>query len=122
MLMAARAVMLVDVRNGRDPGGIRSIVSVARFDRYENDRMSNSGGGRRYRDQGYQQPYEENYEENYSRRGNNYQTGNGNRGRRGNGSYRGGTQSDAGTGGKKAIDSVFSLTLYSMIVRREELN
>jgi hypothetical protein len=107
MLMAARAAMPVDVRNGKDPSESQSLFSVACFDRYENDRMSNPGGGRRYREQGYQQSYDESYDENYSRRGNNYQTGNGNRGRRGNGSYRGGTQSDAGTGGKKTMDSVF---------------
>jgi len=69
--------------------------------------MSNSGSTRNYRDPGYQQQYPqqqqqrgENYNNQPSRRPNN--SGIGNRGRRGVGgnSYRGGTQSDAGTGGK----------------------
>lgn len=71
-----------------------------RQQRYEFDRMSNSGSTRNYRDTGYQQqqyPQQqqrgENYNHQQSRRPNN-----GNRGRRGGNSYRGGTQSDAGTG------------------------
>ena len=107
--MGTRAVTPADVRNGRDSKESRSVVSFAcLLNRYENDRMSNSGGGRRYRDQGYQQQYDENHDENYSRRANNYPAGNGTRGRRGNGSYRGGTQSDAGTGGKTPVFSLSS--------------
>ncbi|CAF1148430.1 unnamed protein product [Rotaria sp. Silwood1] len=77
-----------------------------RHQRYESDRMSNSGNTRNYRDTGYQQQYPQqrndsnNNTQQSSRRPNNYPTGTGNRGRRGLGphSYRGGTQSDAGTG------------------------
>lgn len=72
------------------------------MNRYESDRASNSGSGRYYRDQ---QDYgENNHENNGQRRSTNYPIRNGHRGRRGYGSagnsYRGGTQSDAGTGGK----------------------
>jgi hypothetical protein len=59
--------------------------------------MSNSGSTRNYRDTGYQQQVD-NYNNQQPRRSNN-----GTRGRRGIGgtnSYRGGTQSDVGTGGK----------------------
>ncbi|CAF3041917.1 unnamed protein product [Rotaria sp. Silwood2] len=72
-----------------------------RQQRYESDRMSNSGNTRNYRDTGYQQRNDSNNNtQQSSRRPNNYPTGSGNRGRRGPGphSYRGGTQSDAGTG------------------------
>lgn len=66
--------------------------------------MSNSGSVRNYRDSGYQQyPQQqqqrgENYNNQASRRANHF----GGRGRRGAGgnAYRGGTQSDAGTGGR----------------------
>jgi hypothetical protein len=76
--------------------------------------MSNSGSTRNYRDSGYQQQYPqqqqqrgENYNNQQSRRSNNF--GIGNRGRRGVGgnSYRGGTQSDAGTGGKLRLKKNF---------------
>jgi len=74
---------------------------------YEFDRMSNSGSARNYRDSGYQQQYPQqqrgdNYNNQQPRRPNNFAGGNSNRGRRGVGGnlYRGGTQSDAGTGGK----------------------
>ncbi|CAF3368877.1 unnamed protein product [Rotaria socialis] len=73
-----------------------------RQQRYESDRMSNSGNTRNYHDSNYQQPYPQQRNDNnqQSRRPNNYSTGNGNRGRQstGSNSYRGGTQSDAGTG------------------------
>ncbi|UJR15808.1 hypothetical protein I4U23_002738 [Adineta vaga] len=80
-----------------------------RQQRYEFDRMSNSGNSRNYRDAGYQQqsyPQQQqqqrgdNYNNQQSRRSTNFAGGNGNRGRRGAGGnlYRGGTQSDAGTG------------------------
>ena len=76
------------------------------FSSYESDRMSNSGSVRNYRDSGYQnypqqQQRGENYNNQPSRRSNHF-GGGGGRGRRGAGgnSYRGGTQSDAGTGGK----------------------
>ena len=70
--------------------------------------MSNSGTSRSYRDTGYQQqgyPQQQrgdNYNNQQARRSNNFAGPNGNRGRRGAGgnSYRGGTQSDVGTGGK----------------------
>ena len=64
--------------------------------------MSGSGSVRNYRDSGYQQQRGENYNNQQSRRPNDFASGYGNRGRRGAGgnSYRGGTQSDAGTGGK----------------------
>lgn len=72
------------------------------MNRYESDRASNSGSGRYYRDQ--QDFGENNHENNGTRRSTNYPIRNGHRGRRGYGSagnsYRGGTQSDAGTGGK----------------------
>lgn len=70
--------------------------------------MSNSGNTRTYREPSYQQPRNEdnNNGNQQPRWSNNYATGNGNRGRRGAGpySYRGGTQSDAGTGGKLRTD------------------
>jgi len=74
---------------------------------YEFDRMSNSGNARNYRDTGYQQQYPQqqqrgdNYNNQQPRRVNNFAGGNNTRGRRGAGGnvYRGGTQSDAGTGG-----------------------
>ncbi|CAF1166271.1 unnamed protein product [Rotaria sordida] len=69
--------------------------------RYESDRMSNSGNTRNYRESSYpQQRNDNNNNQQSSRRPNNYSTGIANRGRRGPGqnSYRGGTQSDAGTG------------------------
>lgn len=77
-----------------------------RGQRYESDRASNSGSGRYYRDPNYQQQQdygENNYDNNAGRRSTNYPTRNGQRPRRGGyGSagnfYRGGTQSDAGTG------------------------
>jgi hypothetical protein len=69
---------------------------------YESDRMSNSGGARNYRDSGYQQQqqHSDTYNNQQTRRPNNFPAGG--RGRRGAGgnSYRGGTQSDVGTGGK----------------------
>ena len=84
-----------------------NIVSNFVFFSYEFDRMSNSGSARNYRDAGYQQQYPQqqrgdNYNNQQSRRSNNFASGNGSRGRRGIGGnlYRGGTQSDAGTGGK----------------------
>lgn len=73
---------------------------------YEPDRMSNSGSARNYRDSNYQQYPQQQRSDNYNnqqtRRPNDYPAGNGNRGRRGGGtnSYRSGTQSDVGTGGK----------------------
>ena len=78
--------------------------------RYDSDRASNSGSGRYYRDSNYQQQEygENNYENNTGRRSTNYPARNGHRGRRGYGStgnsYRGGTQSDAGTGGEHQFD------------------
>ncbi|CAF0907541.1 unnamed protein product [Adineta ricciae] len=75
--------------------------------RYESDRMSNSGSTRSFRDTNYQQqsyPQQQqrgdNYNNQQSRRSNNFGGGSANRGRRGAGGnlYRGGTQSDAGTG------------------------
>jgi hypothetical protein len=72
--------------------------------------MSNSGSTRNYRDSDYQQQQQQypqqqrgdSYNNRQPRRPNNFPTGNGTRGRRGAGGnlYRGGTQSDAGTGGK----------------------
>jgi len=53
-----------------------------RQQRYESDRLSNSGNARNYRDTGYQQQRNDNYNTQPSRRPNNYPTGNGNRGRR----------------------------------------
>ena len=77
--------------------------------------MSNSGSARNYRESSYQQQYPsqsrgDNYNNQASRRSNNFTSGNGNRGRRGGGAYRGGTQSDAGTGGKHP-DYFLSLSL-----------
>ncbi|CAF0786066.1 unnamed protein product [Adineta steineri] len=77
-----------------------------RQQRYESDRMSNSGSTRNYRESGYQQqqyPSQQrggggdNYNNQSLRRSN---FSGGSRGRRGAGGnlYRGGTQSDAGTG------------------------
>jgi hypothetical protein len=94
----------VDVNNGNKKSfffHINSHQFLKHFS-YEFDRMSSSGNTRNYRDSGYQQPRADNYNhQQQSRRSNNFPTGNGSRGRRGGGnSYRGGTQSDAGTGGK----------------------
>jgi fragile X mental retardation protein len=74
--------------------------------RYEFDRMSSSGSVQNYRDSGYRQQYPQqqqrgdNYNNQQTRRPNNFAGGNSTRGRRGSGGnlYRGGTQSDAGTG------------------------
>lgn len=68
--------------------------------------MSNPSSARNYRDASHPQHYSQQRGDNnntqLSRRSNNYPPGNVNRGRRGaaSNSYRGGTQSDAGTGGK----------------------
>ncbi|CAF0992025.1 unnamed protein product [Adineta steineri] len=88
-----------------------------RQQRYESDRMSNSGSTRNYRESGYQQqqyPSQQrgggggggggdNYNNQSLRRSN---FSGGSRGRRGAGGnlYRGGTQSDAGTGGNYESD------------------
>ncbi len=73
--------------------------------------MSSSGSIRNYRDSGYQQQYPQqqrgdNYNNQQTRRPNNFAGGISTRGRRGAGGnlYRGGTQSDAGTGGKLNLE------------------
>ena len=101
--------------------------TIQRSIRYESDRASNSGSGRYYRDQNYQQQQdyaENNYENNAGRRSTNYPTRNGQRPRRGGynstgNSYRGGTQSDAGTGGKKFMFkiSLVRLSLFCSTLR-----
>lgn len=67
---------------------------------YESDRIS-SGGGRNYRESGYHQQHNDHYNNQPSHKTNHHSVNNVGRGRRGMGanSYRGGTQSDAGTGG-----------------------
>lgn len=102
--------------------------------------MSNSGSVRNYRDSGYQQyPQQqrgENYNNQSTRRANNFGGGRGRRGAGGN-SYRGGTQSDAGTGGKCQsllmfflIELVFAIQMkpasvvtlhHQMLVRLENI-
>lgn len=83
-------------------GGSGGGYQGGRQQRYEFDRMSNPGSSRNYRESSYQQQQRgDNYNNQQTRRSSNYVSGNGNsRGRRGAGgnSYRGGTQSDAGTG------------------------
>ena len=91
--------------------------------RYESDRASNSGSGRYYRESNYQQQEygDNNYENNNGRRSTNYPTRNGHRGRRGYGStgnsYRGGTQSDAGTGGEHRL-AFFARANFSSQMKR----
>jgi hypothetical protein len=81
---------------------------------YEPDRMSNSGSTRNYRDTGYhsqqqqtqqQQQRGDNHTNQLSRRSNHHAGGPDHRGRRGAGvnPFRIGTQSDAGTGGKRIV-------------------
>lgn len=93
----------VDVNNGKKKFSNNRLLTEILYS-YEFDRMSNPGSGRSYHDSGYQQQQRgETYNNQQPRRSNNYASGNGNsRGRRGAGGnvYRGGTQSDAGTGGK----------------------
>jgi len=114
-------VIKVDVNNGKKWIYLYEFYYLLKFHfssnfSYEFDRMSSSGSTRNYRDSGYQQQYPpqqrgDNYNNQQSRRANNFSSSIGNRGRRGVGgnSYRGGTQSDAGTGGKLNLEKKFFL-------------